>query len=549
MKTRFVPESLFLLEYINSPSYSLVLELKYWLLHFEKLMTETEYCNVTDGILYSKDETSGLSTLAAMVYDDEFVCKRVEDSLARANSACRLTLTSADLSIEELKYKERSRELELLTLMVHGPIDYRTRISQIKDPVYTNDMFTFLQCPFLLGPATKVEVLRLECCYEDLLQIGTVIYPNRFNIFYDTLDHIIGHSEEDETSWRSITNRSFLRRPLRIAFDGEEGIDQGGLRTEFFNLICEEMFSKSLELFEENETTHGFYFNRKNSTVQEDTEEWVKLSKNYCFAGMVIGMCLLNRVTVTSHFPRVLYKKLLGYKGTFEDLEDYDFSLYAGLCNLYNYAQRIKSGENLPSMQDTYCLTFTVTGPDGKQVPLIEGGEDTYVDEHNVTGYLKAYANYILNDSIERQFTDFADGFGLLVRSRALTLFTPTDLELVLCGEPYLDFKALRQNTKYDEPFSPSHQVIKWFWDIVLNDMSQEQRKALLKFVWGSARAPVGGLGNLKFKIVLNGDDDKFLPTSHTCFGILMLPNYSSKDVLQDRLFKAIQYNEGFGLK
>ena len=79
--------------------------------------------------------------------------------------------------------------------------------------------------------------------------------------------------------------------------------------------------------------------------------------------------------------------------------------------------------------------------------------------------------------------------------------------------------------------------------------MTQDQRKALLKFVCGSARAPVGGLSRLRFKITLNGDNDQFLPTSHTCFGILMLPNYSMKEILQERLFKAIQYNEGFGLK
>ena len=38
------------------------------------------------------------------------------------------------------------------------------------------------------------------------------------------------------------------------------------------------------------------------------------------------------------------------------------------------------------------------------------------------------------------------------------------------------------------------------------------------------------------------------LPTAHTCFNVLMLPEYSSKAKLQDRLLKAITHAKGFGL-
>lgn len=546
VKTRFVPESLFLLEYINSRNYALALDAKYWLMYYQDINSPDEASNAP---ACSREQVYNLSSLASLIYDDELSSAKVSDSLALDNSSCKLTLTPDDLSINEIKYQGPITPLNIIELTGGMPPSFRTQMSTIKDIPRDVTRFTFLNYPFLLDTDIKIQSLCSECCYENLFNLGTVIYPNRFNIFYDTLDHIIGHSPEDEHSWRSITNRSFLRKPLRINFDGEEGIDQGGPRTEFFNLIYDNMFSKQLDLFVENEATRSFYFNPKNSMIDEGSEQWVKLSKNYCFAGMILGMCLLNRVNVSNHFPRVLYRKLLGYKGTFEDLEDYDPTIYNSLCHLYSYAAQLRAGNDLPSIRDTFCLTFTARGPNGEDLPLIDGGSDIYVDEYNVEGYIKAYTNHILNDSVFRQFENFIDGFNVLVRSRSLTLFTPADLEIALCGEPQLDFIALKNNTKYDEPLSPSHRLIVWFWDIVLNTMTLLQRQALLKFVCGSSRAPLGGLGRLRFKITLNGDDDKFLPTSHTCFNVLMLPNYSTKEVLQDRLFKAIQYNEGFGLK
>lgn len=38
------------------------------------------------------------------------------------------------------------------------------------------------------------------------------------------------------------------------------------------------------------------------------------------------------------------------------------------------------------------------------------------------------------------------------------------------------------------------------------------------------------------------------LPTAHTCFNHLLLPEYSSRDKLEQRLLIAIEQSEGFGL-
>lgn len=51
------------------------------------------------------------------------------------------------------------------------------------------------------------------------------------------------------------------------------------------------------------------------------------------------------------------------------------------------------------------------------------------------------------------------------------------------------------------------------------------------------------------FQIQRAGPDTDHLPTSHTCFNVLVLPEYSSAEKLERLLRRAITECEGFGLK
>ena len=78
--------------------------------------------------------------------------------------------------------------------------------------------------------------------------------------------------------------------------------------------------------------------------------------------------------------------------------------------------------------------------------------------------------------------------------------------------------------------------------------MELEQKRNLLEFVTASDRVPLKGLNSLLFVIQRNGPDTDRLPTSLTCFGRLLLPEYSSKEKLKERLTTAIDNAKGFGL-
>ena len=118
----------------------------------------------------------------------------------------------------------------------------------------------------------------------------------------------------------------------------------------------------------------------------------------------------------------------------------------------------------------------------------------------------------------------------------------------MICGSVQLDFQELEKVTTY-EGYERSSAIIGYFWDLVLLDMTVVQQKQLLFFATGSDRVPVGGLGKLTFVISKNGGDSDRLPTSHTCYNVLMLPDYSSKENLKARLYTALENsNCGFFL-
>lgn len=47
--------------------------------------------------------------------------------------------------------------------------------------------------------------------------------------------------------------------------------------------------------------------------------------------------------------------------------------------------------------------------------------------------------------------------------------------------------------------------MMKWFWEIVLEEYDDVKKKKLLEFSTGSDRAPVNGLKSMKFFIVMDG--------------------------------------------
>lgn len=119
---------------------------------------------------------------------------------------------------------------------------------------------------------------------------------------------------------------------------------------------------------------------------------------------------------------------------------------------------------------------------------------------------------------------------------------------------PDIDVDDWRNNTEYSG-FTISSPAIHWFWRAV-RSFDQEYRAKLLQFVTGTSKVPLdgfaslqGGSGVQRFQIHRDYGSNTRLPSAHTCFNQLDLPEYESYEQLREMLIKAInECNTGFGL-
>ena len=128
------------------------------------------------------------------------------------------------------------------------------------------------------------------------------------------------------------------------------------------------------------------------------------------------------------------------------------------------------------------------------------------------------------------------------------SLFDYEEIETLICGQRVLNFEELRDHCIYANGFTPTSEMMTWLWQIILEEWSDDNRRKWLAFSTGSDRAPVAGLKSLKFYIIQDGEDDERLPSSHTCFNQLLIPKYSTKEILRERLQTAIENSTGFGM-
>jgi hypothetical protein len=89
-----------------------------------------------------------------------------------------------------------------------------------------------------------------------------------------------------------------------------------------------------------------------------------------------------------------------------------------------------------------------------RSVELKPGGADVAVTAGNRREYVRLYTHWLLEASIEKQFSAFRSGFLRVCGGPALTLFSPPELELLICGLPHLDFEALEGVSRYEGGYS-----------------------------------------------------------------------------------------------
>jgi hypothetical protein len=132
-------------------------------------------------------------------------------------------------------------------------------------------------------------------------------------------------------------------------------------------------------------------------------------------------------------------------------------------------------------------------------------------------------------------------GLCKIVPAEILRIFTWEELRSEVCGVPDVSVERLRDMAVYKN-FSKSDETVKFLWDVLEHDFTPEQRIKFLEYVWARARLPSSSSIMRPFNIVKMdcNTPDTHLPSARTCFFEISLPQYTSRDVMRQKLAYAI---------
>lgn len=387
---------------------------------------------------------------------------------------------------------------------------------------------TVLNYSFILPLNLKAELIKLEnndlmkaslqdsffrSIFEGHVEPYLFITITRENIYSDSLKILNYIKQED------------VHKQLRITFKNEEGVDSGGIRKEFFQLLSQ-IIKNDANLF--NIYKNIIWFKNIRS-----------LDSYYCI-GKLLGIALYNNVILNLPFPSFFFKKLLNKKTTFSDLKEIDLELYNSLNNMKKLNEK-----EIDDLELTFTISYKI---DEKIIThnLNENNVEVKVTKQNLHLFINKYADYILNKLLNKQFDSIKEGFYYVIRRDILVYLDAKELEKIIIGSNEFDINEIKSTTIYNG-YLVNSDIIKWFWEI-FEAYSKKMKKKLLQFITGNDRIPISGSASLNLVIMKNGCDTDRLPSSQTCFNTLLLPEYSSKDKLQKKMRTALELTAGFFL-
>ncbi|TVY61560.1 putative E3 ubiquitin protein ligase [Fusarium oxysporum f. sp. cubense] len=372
-----------------------------------------------------------------------------------------------------------------------------------------------------------------------------------------------------------------LKDPIQITFvdqfgTAEAGIDGGGVTKEFLISVTTEAFGAEggRGMFTSNEK--GLLFpdptaldvireelrhagmTEADSTFRDMISD---LLKRYEFLGRIVGKCMYEGILVDLAFAGFFLLKWTStgpndentYKGSVNDLRDMDEDLYRGMLRLKNYPGDVSE------LGIDFTIEDQVSDPKNpvKTVTrkLIANGDQVHVTNDNRLLYISYVARHRLVVQPAPQTSAFLRGLRSIIRPSWLSMFNQSELQRLVGGDSSeIDIEDLRNHTIYSGLYQigddgEEHETIKLFWK-VMRSFTDDQRRAVLKYVSSTPRAPLLGFSQLRplFSIRDGGTDEERLPSTSTCVNLLKLPRYTSEATLREKLLYAVQSGAGFDL-
>jgi len=287
----------------------------------------------------------------------------------------------------------------------------------------------------------------------------------------------------------------------------------------------------------------------------------------FTFMGRFVAKALLDNRLVDLPFSAPFCRAMLGARLGLADLQELSPQVATSLGQLQQLRERraeILRGGGSAAEQQQKVQALTLQGvavselgldftlPGEPNVELCEGGAERDVGIDDLDEYVPAVLNMVLRDGVRGQVEAFRKGFSEVLPVHHLRAFTPEELDLLFNGSRDLwEREAIVESLKFDHGYTRSSGAVGFLLGIMC-EFTDAERRQFLKFVTGSPRLPVGGLSRMVPRLTIvkkspesGNSPDAYLPSVMTCANYLKLPDYSSKEVMRERLLTAI--NEGQG--
>lgn len=322
------------------------------------------------------------------------------------------------------------------------------------------------------------------------------------------------------------------KRMWTTVFLGEGADDVGGPYREHLNEICCELMSTSLPFFVPtanhslNTGTHREAFvPAAGATSAYDCAA-------FTLVGRLMGYAMRSDEPLGLFFPPIVWKYLCRYPIEESDIHHFDSICLQCIVELRTFCEKNVSSDDFA---DVFDEEFVTRLSDNSIKELIPGGANVKVTLERC----KEYAGLMLAARLHEfdlQLNQIREGLLSVVPEVCVLLFTPTELEQKICGKSDYRVEELKKGAIYDGLTAEDRRVM-LLWQ-ALEDATPLQRRLFLRFVSGRERLPV------KLRVLplsSQGEADDKLPQAATCFFAIELPDYSSLEVMKQKLYFSIE--------
>merc|ERR1712072_1300100 len=129
-----------------------------------------------------------------------------------------------------------------------------------------------------------------NCGIEPSHPDACILRIRRSHLMQDALEEIAGQNEHD------------LHKPLKVNFIGEEGVDAGGVKKEFFQLFFDEVLSPDYGMFKVDSESRALWFAGDTGEKCGGEEE-----EAFLLIGVMVGLAVYNQVILDLPFPGLLW--------------------------------------------------------------------------------------------------------------------------------------------------------------------------------------------------------------------------------------------------